>query len=421
MSPHADLTDHALAVIDRTLAGDPVPAQDAELAELTLLLADERPRPGDAFAAALDERVAHRFARAPRPAPAAAPAATPAATPESSGPRRGHRPRLRPGRWLYGPGLAGAVGVAVAVAIVGGVGSGPRPLAGNLSGLPQVGSGHRSSAPAGPGTSAGVSSSASTPATAASTTSASAAASAPTGSLQAAGAGNRQVIQGAQLDLSARPSRVDDVARQVFAVVSAQNGVVESSNVTASQGLGGGAEFSLTVPNQNLGSAMAALSRLRGAQVLSRNDVSRDVTGRAGGAGRQLADARALRTALLRKLALATTTTAIDSLRLQIRDANASIASDLATLQGIQAQVANSHIELTITSVTPTPPHAPNTDSGFTLPRAVHDAGRVLVVAAGVCLIALAALVPVGLVAALGLWLAHMVRSRRRERVLDLI
>ena len=397
MSPHDDLTDHTLAVIDRTLAGDPVPAQDAELAELTLLLADERPRPGDAFAAALDARVASRFAPAPRLAPPAAPAATA----EGSGARHGGWRRLRPGRWLYGPGLAGAIGVAVAVAIIAVPGSGGGSSSGASS---------SSSASAGATASSAVASTSS------------AAASAPTGSLQAGGAGNRQVIQGAQLDLSTRPSRVDDVARQVFSVVSAQNGVVESSNVTATSGFGGGAQFSLTVPDQNLGPAMAALSRLRGAQVLSRNDVSRDVTGRAGGAGRQLADARALRTALLRKLALATTTAAIDSLRLQIRDANASIASDLATLQRIQRQVANSHIELTISSVTPPArPHPPSSGGGFTLHRAVHDAGRVLVVAAGVGLIALAVLVPAGLLAGLGLWVAQAVRRRRRERVLDLM
>ena len=167
---------------------------------------------------------------------------------------------------------------------------------------------------------------------------------------------------------------------------------------------------------------MAALSQLRGAQVISRNDVSQDVTGRAGGAGRRLADARALRTALLRKLALATTTASIDSLRLQIRDANASIASDLATLRGIQRQVANSHIELTITAVTPPARgHQIGSGGGFTLHRAVHDAGRVLVVAAGVALIALAVLVPAGLLVALCLWLAHTVRRHRRERVLDLV
>jgi hypothetical protein len=51
----------------------------------------------------------------------------------------------------------------------------------------------------------------------------------------------------------------------------------------------------------------------------------------------------------------------------------------------------------------------------------VHDAGRVLVVAAGVALIALAVLVPLGLLVALGLWVAAALRRRRREQALDLI
>ncbi|MEO8968652.1 MAG: DUF4349 domain-containing protein [Solirubrobacteraceae bacterium] len=406
MSPHDDLTDYALAVIDRTLAGDPVSAQDAELAELTLLLADERPRPADAFAAALDARVARRFARAPD---------SPGQPPEGeAAPRgsQGKRGRLRPRRWLYAPGLAGAIGVGVAVAIIAIPGSGNGSSSGTSSDAAVA-----LKAPASIAASSSTSSSAAT-----SRSSAASGAAAAGGESPQFAAPNRQVIQGAQLTLSTRPSRVNDVARQVFSVISAQNGVVESSNVTATSGSGGGAEFSLTVPNQNLGPAMAALSRLRGAQVISRNDVSRDVTGQAGGAGQQLADARALRTALLRKLALATAAASIDSLHLQIRDANASIASDLATLRGIQRQVANSHIELTINSVTPPArPHSPSSGGGFTLGRAVHDAKRVLVVAAGVGLIALAVLVPVGLLVALGLWLAHTLRDRRRERVLDTV
>ena len=44
----------------------------------------------------------------------------------------------------------------------------------------------------------------------------------------------------------------------------------------------------------------------------------------------------------------------------------------------------------------------------FTLGRAAHDAGRVLTVGAGVALIALAVLVPVGLVAALAWWIGSV-------------
>ena len=52
--------------------------------------------------------------------------------------------------------------------------------------------------------------------------------------------------------------------------------------------------------------------------------------------------------------------------------------------------------------------------------RAAHDAGRVLVVVAGVMLIALAVLLPVAALAALAWWVGGMVTHRRRERALDL-
>ena len=58
--------------------------------------------------------------------------------------------------------------------------------------------------------------------------------------------------------------------------------------------------------------------------------------------------------------------------------------------------------------------------AAFTLGKAAHDAGRVLTVGAGVALIALAVLVPVGLVAALAWWIGVVVRRRRREHALDL-
>src|SRR6201986_2122410 len=51
----------ALDAIDATLAGEAVDPQYAELAELALLLADDRPSVDPVFAQTLDERVAGRF------------------------------------------------------------------------------------------------------------------------------------------------------------------------------------------------------------------------------------------------------------------------------------------------------------------------------------------------------------------------
>jgi hypothetical protein len=45
----------------------------------------------------------------------------------------------------------------------------------------------------------------------------------------------------------------------------------------------------------------------------------------------------------------------------------------------------------------------------------------VLTVAAGVALIALAALVPIALLGALAWWIATAIRRRRREQALDLV
>src|SRR5581483_8821481 len=54
----------SLDAIDAVLAGEPVGAEYAELAEIALLLTAERPAVPPAFAESLDRRVAHRFAAA---------------------------------------------------------------------------------------------------------------------------------------------------------------------------------------------------------------------------------------------------------------------------------------------------------------------------------------------------------------------
>jgi hypothetical protein len=64
-------------------------------------------------------------------------------------------------------------------------------------------------------------------------------------------------------------------------------------------------------------------------------------------------------------------------------------------------------------------PVAKHHSSGFTISHAGHDAMRVLVVSAGVALITLAVMIPVGLVAALLMWLWVWLRQRRREHALD--
>jgi hypothetical protein len=384
----------ALAAIDATLEGDPVDPEHAELAELALILRAERPVPGREVAGAIDERVVERWARPPL------------------------RRRLRPRRsWLAAP-VAGLAAVALVVAIVSIGGNG-----GSSSGVSSAAAlSATSSGSAGAAASPGHA----TPSAGASTSAPSRAAAPAQGTREQAPvpspspSGKRQVVQSAQLSLSAAPSRVDDVAQQVFDVVDAENGVVVSSHVTSTGGPDGGARFALSVPVGNLQRTVSELSQLHGAHVVSRSDDTNDITGQVGGAGRRLAEARALRRSLLRRLAAATTSHPEASQRAQQRDAHPTIGRDSASLNGLHRSVANSSLTVTIQAASVPVPVASN-GGGFTLHRAVHDAGRVLVVVAGVALIALAVLVPLGLLVALVGWVGLVLRRRRREAMLDLM
>lgn len=388
----------ALEAIDATLAGEPADPRHAELAELALILRSEAPRPAAAFAAALDERVDRRFA-----------------TPE---PRRAQRRRRRLPAWLLAPAVA-ATGLVALVVVLVVLGGGARSVR-DFSGASSDASSSSASAAASGAVSGSASSSASS-AAAPSQRTPMAPLSPAAGPVPSPGA-KRQVVQSAQLQLAAPASRINDVAQGVFDVVGDEKGIVESSHVTtgaadAAGGGAGGADFQLSVPSANLSATLTSLSQLRGANVVSRTDATSDITGQVGGAGERLAEARALRRSLLAQLAAATTTAGIDSLRLRLRDANASIASDLSTLNGIKRQVAYSRISVNLAVAAP----APATGSSFGLSRGAHDAGRVLVVAGAVALICLAVAVPAGLLVALAVWVAAVMRRRRREQALDLV
>jgi Domain of unknown function (DUF4349) len=433
----------ALLAIDAVLEGHPVDPEYAELAELALILTSERPLVAEDFAASMDTRVKRRFAR-------------PAPSPEG---RRRRSPRWRP---LFGTAAGVAVaGVAAALVISGLNGSQPQ-LRRDISAAPGVAVGG-----------ATVAASTSSSATAAATSSGASAPAAPvpngpgsgggssgqqlygaaggksaapphatahakpsthtTVPTSGAATGTRQVIQSAQLLLRASPTQVQQVAQQVFTIVQDNQGIVASSNVTSSgAGVrapatipgpypGAYAVFQLSIPSGNLTQALGQLSRMQGARVVSRTDNTQDVTGQVGGAGIRLAEARALRRSLLKQLAAALTTQQVDSIQLQLKDADAAIARDLKALNSIKRQVAYSRVTVTVQGLVAPVAHKHNSGGGFTLRRAAHDAGRVLVVAAGVALIVLAVMVPVGLLLAALAWIGFTVRRRRREHALDLV
>ncbi len=386
-----------LAAIDATLAGEPVDPRHAELAELALLLRAERPRMRDDLSRSLDARAKQRFARPPAP-------------------------KWFSRAWVWKPAVSGvAVAATVGMVVVLGSlhigGSSANSSSASLSAgaalttssvtraaptqhsLSQTGASVRTPSPALPAAQA-----------------AAGAASLAPGGLTVPNSG-RRTTQSSQLALTTAPNQIDQVAQELYNVVGAENGIVQSSSVTQTGGLDGSASFQLSIPSSALPATMARLSQLPNSRVASRTDSSQDVTNQFNSVTNRLSEARALRTALLKQLALAQTTDQVNSLKGQIHDADAAIASYQGQLGGLNHKINYSPVAVTIGASAIPSAHG---GGGFTIGKSLHTAGRVLTVAAGVALIALAGLAPIVLVVALIWWVAAAMRRRRREHALDL-
>ena len=442
-----------LDAIDATLAGDPVDPRYAELAELALLLSADPPRARPEFTAELDRRVASRFGVGGR-----APGAT--AVP----PRRTFRWGLMPTLASAGGAVAAAV-IGVALLSSGGAGSASPGLTSNAvapraaaplqyaTGVATSTTSSASSASsaggsgAGGGSAAGVGKSgaaragtygappALAPAAAAKNAAVSkshATSPAPVinGSLSTVHSSpgiqtvsptplpnGRKVVQSSMLELGAPANRIDAVAQEVFDEVADVNGIVESSNVSSTGGPGASAQFQLRIPSALLPQALGQLSRLRFANVISRTDNTQDVNSPFVSAERRISEAKSALIRLRSALAAATSVTTIAKLRGQIAGEKATIAQAQGSARSINRSVNFSNVEVSLQASTR---GSSSGGGGFGVGKAGHDALRVLEVTAGVALIALAALVPVGLLIALLWWLALTVQRRRRERALDL-
>jgi len=213
----------------------------------------------------------------------------------------------------------------------------------------------------------------------------------------------------ARLSLGADADEVQEVANEVIEVTDRHDGIVMNSQVTSDQG-GARASFDLEIPVDNLDAAIEDLSKL--GDVISRNEAVEDVTARYVRAQRQRA--RILdRIQKLRRERLEADsrqerlviTSEIQSLKAQ---------ADALEAQGNQvrreASFATVHVDITS--------NGPDSDDGWTLGDAVDDAGDVLRTIAGVALVSLAILVPLGLLLALVYLVLTRGRRRARERAL---
>ncbi|HET6831171.1 MAG TPA: DUF4349 domain-containing protein [Solirubrobacterales bacterium] len=371
--------EHELATIDRALAGRATDPGDADLAELAVLLRDERPGPDPGWVSRLDERAAAGF-------------------PRGGGGRGSKRSTRRAGGWMAPAGaLATLLLVVVVVAVNQGGGSGgetasmeePSEKAVTPDALEQIQADG---------------------ADASSTYDAGSFSRLRDGSDKIApGVENRKLDRDAQLSLSAQPDDVRDVTDEVISITRSLDGIVAASQVTETAD-GASSSLELTLPTRNLDTALDRMTDL--ADVDSLNETTTDITKPVVSAKDELRDAEARRRELLQALGNATTEAEADALELKIADARREIARAEAAYERLTAKARLSELAVTVSS---NPGASDQRDLGDWL----DDAVDVLRTVAGVLLVTLAIVVPIGLIVAIAAWVITRLRRRRREQALD--
>ena len=223
----------------------------------------------------------------------------------------------------------------------------------------------------------------------------------------------RRVERSTRLELTT--TDVQAAGDGVVRATQAAGGFVQSSQIATGDGHST-ASFVLRVPTSRLDDALARLSRL--GHVKSLQQSADDITNAYNGASARLAEARAERSGLLRALSKATTAQEISSLRARIADNRRALQRYERELAAVRNRADYATVGVEVTGVARKHAAAPGGGS-WTPGDAAHDAVRVLEVSAGVALIALAVLVPLGLLGAAGGFAAATLRRRRREAALS--
>lgn len=223
----------------------------------------------------------------------------------------------------------------------------------------------------------------------------------------------RKQIQNVSITLSTRPADVEDVSDKVIRVADTLGGYIQRSSITARQS----AELTVKVPADKLQPALAQLSRI--AHVSSRTQDTEDVTDQASQLNAAVRDARAERDSLRNRLANATTDKQAASLRARLQRAEQRLRSRERDVVQLSRQTSYATIDVNI--------RGDRHSGGAAAPAgrwtpgdALHDAGRVLEVVAGIALIAAAVALPVAVLAAIAAVLSRLLTRRRRERALEL-
>jgi hypothetical protein len=227
----------------------------------------------------------------------------------------------------------------------------------------------------------------------------------------------RDIERSAYIVLGTKPGEVAGASAKVYEAVHAANGVVLHSSVQSGNSGATGASFDLLIPSAKLNDALATFSSI--AEVRQRHDATNDITAPTVSAAEELADSNATIDSLLKQLGDAETEAEQESVEARLREERRRHAAIRASLDHLHQRASMSEVTLRIVTdhgagVTP-----PSKDGGgWDVGDALHDAGHVLTIAAGVLLIGLAVLAPFALFGLI-FWAGNRVRIRRlRERTL---
>jgi RNA polymerase sigma factor (sigma-70 family) len=199
--------------------------------------------------------------------------------------------------------------------------------------------------------------------------------------------------------------------------VHVADGIVLHSSVQSGSKGATGATFALLIPSAKVNNALAQISSI--AEVRERHDATNDITAPTVGAAEELADSNASIESLLKEPGNAETEAERESVEARLREERHRHAAIRASLDHLHERASMSEVTVRIVTgkgagLTPAG-QGSGSDGGWGIGDALHDAGHILTIAAGVVLIGLGVLALIALL----IWTANRFRLRRlRERTL---
>ena len=230
-------------------------------------------------------------------------------------------------------------------------------------------------------------------------------------------AGGRDIERSSYIVLGTKPGEVAGAAAKVYEAVHAAGGYVLNSSVQSGTTGATGASFELSIPTARVNGALAAISAI--AEVRERHDATTDITAPTVSAAEELADSNAAIEGLLKQLADVETEAEQESVEARLREERRRHAAIRASLDHLHQRASMSEVSVRIVTKNGAGVTPPSKDNGnWGVGDALHSAGHILTIAAGVVLIGAAVLAPFALIGLL-IWAANRFRVRRlRERTL---